>query len=104
MAQKDYLIQLLENMQAQLSSIDGKQDDQGKKLSDIHIQTTKTNGKVIQLRKDVDSLQKKSVVVPKKSFALPEIPAPVLYLLALSFLIVLIIVAWGLKIDLSGIL
>ena len=104
MAQNDYLRELLQNIQRQLDGHTKTLEDQTKTLGAIKDQTTKTNGKVIRLREDVDSLQSKAVIVPKKGFVIPNIPAPVLYLLALAAVILLIIIAWTFKIDLSGIL
>jgi hypothetical protein len=108
MAKDNYLLQLLNNMQDSINSIDHKQDELGRKqeeqgnvLHSVHEQTKKTNGKVIKLRNDVDALQ---IPKTKEGFKVPPLSNSFLQIMALAVLIIVIIVAASLRVDLGGIL
>lgn len=115
---KDYLAQLLQNMQASIDAVDRKLgtlddkqskrlDSQDKKLEQIHTQTVKTNGRVSGHDKDIKGLTDAVGHVEKQLARRPliaSLPPNVLYILAAASLIVVAIIASRLGIDVSGLI
>jgi len=77
---------------------------QNTKLTEkVHSQTKKTNGRVTHAEKKIEDIEFK--ISDKKTIVayIVSLPPKVLYLLAISCVIALIIVAGLLKIDISGV-
>lgn len=68
MVQKDYLTELLQNMQGQMNSLNLKQDEQSRTLDKIHYQTRKTNGRVDLLEAELKPLAKQMAEVQDEVF------------------------------------
>lgn len=85
---KDYLTQLLGNMQEQLNRLEAKQDDQTKQLEAIRTQTTKTNGRVTALEKMTKLMKRR-----RSNSFFERIDGRFLYLIALFAVVALIILA-----------
>lgn len=105
----DFLKPLLELMQRHNDSLEKKVEDNTKltqkaleEAQHAHKQAKITNGRVNQTEKQIKSLEAK--LETKKTWAayVVTLPPKVLYLLAVSCVILLLIVANKLKVDLSG--
>lgn len=101
---KDYLAQLLTNLQSQLERLEGKQDQLQNKLDRNTVTTNQildqakyTNGRVTQAEKDIKRLE----VVRGKRVA---IEPRTMYLLALAFVLILLTVASLLHVNIGGLL
>lgn len=90
------ILSQVSEMRSEIRSVNNKQDIQNDKLTEITIQTQKTNGRVT-------SLEGRAKILEKTKGKKVSFDPKLLYLLAIGGVIALIIIATRMGIDLKGI-
>lgn len=85
---KDYLTELLQNMQSQLNRLEDKQDSQTITLNEVKEQTQKTNGRVNGHDAAIREIRKK---VARKSRLIDRLDNKTIYLIAAIIAIFLLL-------------